>query len=76
MEMPLGLWRAFNDIPNDANFCINGLNSPDGSPHPALQEVAWAYRPIEVVKLSEEKLLIKNRAVFTRLSEFKCLWNR
>ena len=65
----------FNDIPNDANFCINGLNSPDGSPHPALQEVAWAYRPIEVVKLSEEKLLIKNRAVFTRLSEFKCLWN-
>ena len=65
----------FNDRPNDANFCINGLNSPDGSPHPALKEVAWAYRPIEVVKLTEEKLSIRNRLVFTDLSEFKCGWN-
>ncbi len=65
----------FNDSPNDANFCINGLNSPDGSPHPALKEVAWAYRPIEVVRVTEQKLAIINRSVFTHLSEFKCRWN-
>ncbi len=65
----------FNDSPNDANFCINGLNSPDGSPHPALKEVAWAYRPIEVVKVTEQKLAIRNRSVFKHLSEFKCRWN-
>ena len=60
MEMPeFGLMAGSLMTSQMANFCINGLNSPDGSPHPALQEVAWAYRPIEVVKLSEEKLLIK-----------------
>ena len=64
----------FDDSPNDANFCINGLNSPDGSPHPALKEVAWAYRPIEVIKLTQQTISIRNRSVFADLSEFKCLW--
>lgn len=38
----------FGDEPNDTNFCINGLVGPDGLPHPALAELAWLARPVEV----------------------------
>ena len=64
----------FDDTPNDANFCINGLTAPDGTPHPALTEVAWAYRPIKVTQLNSNTLSIRNRSVFTDLSNFKCQW--
>lgn len=26
----------FGDVPNDLNFCLNGLTWPDRTPHPAL----------------------------------------
>ena len=64
----------FDDIPNDVNFCINGLTAPDGTPHPALTETAWAFRPITASKANEKELVINNRLVFSNLSEFNCKW--
>lgn len=29
----------FGDIPNDSNFCLNGLVWPDRSPHPAINGI-------------------------------------
>lgn len=38
----------FGDIPNDLNFCLNGLVWPDRTPHPALHEVKYVYQPIKI----------------------------
>jgi len=38
----------FGDVPNDANFCINGLVAPDGTPHPALWEWKKIAQPVRV----------------------------
>ena len=36
------------DVPNDAQFCINGLVFPDRTPHPALYEFKHLMRPVTV----------------------------
>ena len=36
----------FGDMPNDGNFCINGLIGPDRKPHPHYYEVKHVYQPI------------------------------
>ena len=36
----------FGDMPNDGNFCINGLVGPDRKPHPHYYEVKHVYQPI------------------------------
>lgn len=38
----------YDDKPNDANFCINGLVGPDGLPHPQLRELAYLAQPVQV----------------------------
>ncbi|KAG0481237.1 hypothetical protein HPP92_012095 [Vanilla planifolia] len=38
----------FGDIPNDLNFCLNGLTWPDRTPNPALHEVKYLYQPIKM----------------------------
>jgi len=38
----------FGDVPNDANFNINGLVWPDRTPHPALQELKHLTQPVAV----------------------------
>ena len=39
----------FGDVPNDGNFCADGLNWPDGRPKPAMREVAFLFSPARVV---------------------------
>ena len=38
----------FGDIPNDANFCADGLVWPDRTPHPGLYELKFLARPVSV----------------------------
>ncbi|HAP76830.1 MAG TPA: beta-galatosidase, partial [Acidimicrobiaceae bacterium] len=38
----------FGDTPHDGNFVADGLVASDGTPHPAMHEVAWVYRPVTV----------------------------
>jgi len=51
-------------IPSDRNFCLNGLVSPDRSPHPALSEVKKAYQYIKVLPEDLEKGTVRIRNGF------------
>jgi len=64
----------FGDVPNDANFCINGLTDPAGTPHPALIEYAWACRPVTVHLANRRSITIQNRRIFTDMSDLSCRW--
>ncbi len=63
-------------IPSDGNFCINGLVSPDRTPHPGLYEVNKVYQYIkfEPVDLNKGQIKITNKYDFTNLSEFNLEW--
>ncbi len=65
-------WRYggdFGDKPNDGNFAFNGIVRADRSPNPALYEVRKEYQQIDF-SLEGDQLKIKNRFLFTNLSEF------
>ena len=66
----------FGDKPNDENFCINGLVSPDRIPHPSLYEVKKIYQNVSVKFVRAENLTVEilNKYNFTNLSIFGCSW--
>lgn len=42
----------FNDPIHDAQFCINGMFSPDREPHPAVHEIKYLQQPIQITPRS------------------------
>ncbi len=60
------------DSPSDANFCCNGLVSPDRTPHPAMAEVKYAHQNVafEAPDLENGQFRIINRHYFTDLSKY------
>jgi beta-galactosidase/beta-glucuronidase len=64
------------DVPDDGNFCINGLVSPDRTPHPALTEVKKVYQYIDFKMIDPlgGKFHILNNYDFTNLDKFDILW--
>ena len=62
---------------SDGNFCINGLVNPDRTIKPGLLEVKKVYQNIgfKPVSLSLGRVEIKNKYIFTNLSEFIIEWN-
>ena len=62
--------------PSAANFCINGLVSPDREPNPSLWEVKKVYQYVhfEPVELLSGRVRIDNRYDFTNLSELSFRW--
>ncbi|XP_028770029.1 uncharacterized protein LOC114727499 [Neltuma alba] len=64
----------FGDVPNDLNFCLNGLIWPDRTPHPALHEVKYLYQPIKVT-LREGKLEITNAHFFETTQGLEFSWS-
>jgi beta-galactosidase len=69
----------FGDHPNDAQFCINGLVSPDRVPHPGLLELKHAQQPVRFNarpdQLLKGKIILVNDHQFTNLSEFDLKWD-
>ena len=63
----------FGDTPHDGNFVADGLVASDGTPHPAMGEVAWVYRPV-TVEWRRKKLRVTNRRSFTDLSDLTATW--
>ncbi|XP_052176349.1 uncharacterized protein LOC127790740 isoform X2 [Diospyros lotus] len=63
----------FGDIPNDLNFCLNGLTWPDRTPHPAIHEVKYVYQPIKV-SFQEGILKIRNTYFFETTQELEFSW--
>jgi beta-galactosidase len=73
-----GYGGDFEDTPNDAQFCINGLISPDRIPHPGLFELAYAQRPVRIEFRREQifkgRFALINDYQFTDLKGFDLVW--
>ena len=63
-------------IPSDGNFCINGIVSPDRTPHPAMTEIKHSYQYIKTNLLdpSSGRLQIINLYDFTPLMDVDLYW--
>ncbi len=65
----------FGDTPHDCNFVADGLVSAEVEPHPAMQEVAWCYRPVTVeAGRRRGTLRITNRQSFSGLDGLVATW--
>ncbi|MEM9352101.1 MAG: glycoside hydrolase family 2 TIM barrel-domain containing protein [Planctomycetota bacterium] len=65
----------FDDAPNDADFCLNGLVGPDRRPNPHLWEVKKVYQHIGVRATDAPgRLTVENKYLFTNLNEFEAEW--
>jgi beta-galactosidase len=64
----------FGERPHDGNFVADGLMSADLVAHPAIQEVAWVYRPVAVLRAGRTRLRIENRRSFRDLSDLAAHW--
>lgn len=71
------------DIPNttamtgsNVYFCANGIISADRKPHPQIVEVKHGYQNIGItaVDASIGEFKLKNKFLFTNLSDFNCKW--
>ncbi|MBN1126987.1 MAG: discoidin domain-containing protein [Sedimentisphaerales bacterium] len=62
----------YGDVPNDDNFCCNGLVQPDRKPNPSLLEVKKVYQYIkaEPVDLAAGTVKIRNKYAFQNLDGF------
>jgi len=64
----------YGDIPNDNDFCANGIVGSDLTPSPQTPEVHKSYQNVRLInhKLDGKtlKLTLKNTASFTNLNEF------
>ncbi len=75
-EMYFAYGGDFGDHPNDGNFCIDGLMSPDREPHPSVIEMKKVYEPIavELVDAGSGTIRLLNRRFFTDLSDLALRW--
>ena len=66
----------FGDTPNDGNFCIDGLCSPDRIPHPALLELKKVIAPVvaEAEDLAAGTVRVRNRYDFSTLDHLTASW--
>jgi len=65
----------FGDMPNDQNFCTDGIVWPDRKPHPALTEHKYLASPVKVRKVDEQgSVEIFNRRYFKNLNDLQLKW--
>ncbi len=66
----------FGDVPNDGNFCMNGLVQPDRRPNPHLWEVKKVYQNVKMTMPDPSKpiLKVRNEYLFTDLAAFTARW--
>ena len=71
------------DIPNttamtgsNVYFCANGIIGADRNPHPQIVEVKHGYQIIGITAkdIKNGEFTIKNKFLFTNLSDFNCKW--
>ncbi|MGJ8744007.1 glycoside hydrolase family 2 TIM barrel-domain containing protein [Polaribacter sp.] len=66
----------FEDYPNDKNFCINGVFSPEGKPNPHAWEVKYIHQPFNFKNIEIEKgtVLAINHLNETNLNKYDVKW--
>ena len=63
----------FGDLPNDGDFCCNGLVQPDRSLNPHIWEVKKVYQNVSVARdLATDQYSVANKFFFTNLDQFEC----
>ncbi len=67
----------FGDIPNDQNFCLNGVFAADRSPNPHAWECKYVFQPVvfEAANVKSGKIRIINRFAFTNLNKYEIRWS-
>ncbi len=67
----------FGDVPNDVNFCTDGIVWPDRTPHPALYEFKKLVQPLRVewVDAARGTIRIINKQDFTSLDWLEGAWD-
>jgi len=69
-------WAMGGDLGDEyafGSFCSNGLVFADRTPHPALEEVKWAYQPIKA-ELKNGTLTVTNAHDFVSLEHVTARW--
>ena len=64
----------FGDVPNDANFCADGIVWPDRTPHPALHELKFLAQPLHVEARGGGRFRIHSRHHFASLDRYRGEW--
>lgn len=66
----------FGDIPNDHNFCMNGVFASDRTPNPHAWECKYVFQPVafEAENIENAVFRIKNRFSFTNLNQYEIGW--
>ncbi len=66
----------FGDIPNDENFCLNGVFASDRVPNPHAWECKYVFQPVafEGIDAGNGEVQIVNRFAFTNLKEYEFRW--
>jgi len=66
----------FGDVPNDVNFCTDGIVWPDRTAHPALYEFKKLAQPVRVELIDPQhgKVRIINKQYFTPLAWLQGEW--
>ncbi|MCM1449261.1 MAG: DUF4981 domain-containing protein [Clostridiales bacterium] len=61
---------SFGDAPNDNDFCINGIITPDRRVTPKLLEVKKVYQYVDFDLEGKDKLKLRNKYAATDLADF------
>jgi beta-galactosidase len=66
----------FGDVPNDGNFCCDGLVRPDRRPNPSLLEVRKVYQDVKfrAIDANSGRIRVQNGFFFTDLRHFEIRW--
>ncbi|MBQ9117404.1 MAG: hypothetical protein IJY04_10305, partial [Clostridia bacterium] len=66
----------FGDYPNDGNFCVDGLNFPDRTPHTGLIALRQALRPIRITAVDPMKghIRVENMLNFDNIRNYPVRW--
>jgi len=67
---------GFAGVPNDSNFCVNGLVHADRTPHPHIWEVKKVYQPVQIrpVDMKAGTVKIINAYDFVNLNTLRFIW--
>ena len=67
-----GYGGDYGDVPNDVNFCCNGMVNPDRKPKPQMWEVKHVQQPIAFALADAKKgvVSVENRDCFRNASEW------
>lgn len=60
----------FGDVPNDGEFCIDGVVGTDRIPHPHYYEVQKVYQNLGFEQVNHSLIRVKNKYYFTSPDEF------